>query len=104
MGRRPKPNLGTGDILVSGNVRNSVVNTGIGNTIQTNSYPGSREERDNLLEALQQIRAALDGLSGPHAKLAKVNADLAVEEASAGNPDKDAVGGALEAALQADKK
>jgi hypothetical protein len=96
----------TGGISVGGNVEASILSTGHHNTqeVTYKKVAGTGEERDQVLEALRQIRAALEELSGPYAKPAKVNADAALDAASAGEPDKDAVGGALETALEAAKK
>ena len=57
-----------------------------------------------MLEALREIRAALEGISGSYSKTAKRNADAAFAAASAEKLDKDEVGGALESALEAAKK
>ena len=95
-----------GGISVGGNVSGSALSTGNKNT-QTVTYTtteGSGQDTAAVLEALREIRAALDGLSGPYVKPAQANTDTAITEVSGEQVNKDAVGGAIETALEAAKK
>lgn len=96
----------TGGITVGGNVEGGIVSIGHDNTqaVTYNKGAGPGEERAQVLEALQHIRAALEKLSGPYAKPARLSAEAALDAAAAEELGKDDVGGALEAALETARK
>jgi hypothetical protein len=98
--------VGAGGIAVGGNVRGSVLNTGDGNALTVTSSTAAQapSERTEVLKALGEIRAALQGLSGPRASTARREADAAVQAASADGSDKEAIGAALESALEVARK
>ena len=109
-GRRDVPKVGGGsgtgrNIDVRGSVTGSALITGGGNQASvtyTSGVPLS-DDRAEITAALEEIRAALQALSGPRAGTAKREADAAIQQASSHQPDKDAIGGALQSALEAAK-
>ena len=106
MAKDPEPASGNTGKISTGSVKGSALSTGHRNT-QTVTYTrtaSAADDRAAVLEALREIRAALEGISGSYSKTAKRNADAAFAAASAEKLDKDEVGGALESALEAAKK
>lgn len=103
MAKRPTSLSPQVAVHVGGAAVGSALAAGDGN-VQTVTFTAGdplNDDRIEVLSALSEIRAALDGLGGPHAGTAKREADAALSAASAEAPDKDAVGGALEGALGA---
>lgn len=95
--------INTGNISTR-DVKGSALLTGYDNT-QTVTYTEASPAGDDqaaVLEALRNIRTALEGISGPYSQPAKRNADAAIKAQA--KLDKSEVGGALESALEAAKK
>jgi hypothetical protein len=94
---KPPGVASVGSISIGGNVAGSAVVTGSGHrvAVTTEGTPG------DVVSCLQEIRAALDGLTGVDAEMARSDADAALAEAILPAPDKHAFGSALARALKA---
>jgi hypothetical protein len=102
MRRRRDPNTSsTGSISVGGAVEGSALSTGHENKQEVINSKGPTPE---VLEALREISATLEVLSGPNTKIAKAQAATAIRAATAKKLDKKKVGSALDGALKAAKK
>jgi hypothetical protein len=102
MPRKPRDVTNTGGISVGGSLEGSAVSTGI-KTVQKVSYKRTNAPPE-VLKALTEISSILERLPGPDSIAARAAAACAVKGASAAEPNKDAVGTALENALTAAKK
>jgi hypothetical protein len=94
---QPRGVASAASISIGGNVAGSAVVTGSDHrvTVTTGGTP------EDVLSRLQEIRAALDSLTGVGGETARRDADAALAAAALPAPDKKKVGTALAGALEA---
>jgi uncharacterized iron-regulated protein len=89
-------------ISIGGNVSGSAV--AAGRSIKQNVGSGDQAASANLAEAVQALKEAMTGLTGPYAAIANNAVDQAAEESKKEKPDHHFIGAAIDSALAAGKK